>query len=55
MVDILALVLCIAGALVYALASNGKAAELGRILFGVALLVLLLHVEIAPLQLRWRA
>lgn len=42
MIAILPLVVAVLGALVYALATNAKAAELGRIAFACGLLVALL-------------
>lgn len=38
---LLSLVVCIVGLIMYALSSNPKIAELGRIMFGVGLLVAL--------------
>jgi hypothetical protein len=45
----LLVILAVAGALIYALATNNKAAELGRCLFWVSLLVWLLRWA-APLR-----
>jgi Na+/phosphate symporter len=42
-IHITELVLIVVGLLMYALASNVKVAEIGRILFAVGLLVFLLH------------
>jgi hypothetical protein len=42
MVALIPVLIAIAGALVYALASNAKVAELGRLLFACAVLALML-------------
>lgn len=42
MIVLLPLLVCIAGALIYALAANPKVAEMGRIAYGVGLLAFLL-------------
>lgn len=42
MIVLLPLLVCIAGALIYALAANPKVAEMGRIAFGFGLLAFLL-------------
>lgn len=42
MIDVLALVVCIIGVLAYALSTNAKVQELGRIAFAFGLLVVLL-------------
>lgn len=45
MIILLPLLICIIGLLVYALSTNSKVAELGRLSFWVGLLVFLLHVS----------
>ena len=45
MVVFLSLLVCIIGLLVYALSSNAKVAELGRIAFGCGLLAFLLQAS----------
>jgi Na+/phosphate symporter len=47
----IALVVCIVGALVYALASNAKAAELGRIAYFVGLFVTIWHLGTALVRI----
>ena len=44
MIIYLSLLICIAGALVYALSVNGKLQELGRLAYGCGLLAFLLQV-----------
>jgi len=44
---LVSLIVCIIGALVYALAANPKAAELGRIAYFVGLLWLVYHLSTA--------
>ncbi len=43
MIIALSLLICVIGALTYALASNGKLAELGRLAFAAGLLAFLLQ------------
>jgi len=45
MIVLLSLLVCIGGALVYALAANPKVGEMGRIAFGFGLLVFLFGAD----------
>lgn len=47
----LSLLVCIVGAFVYALATNGKVSEMGRIAFFVGLFVFILKWDSAPFGL----
>ncbi len=56
-IDIVALVVCVIGAVTYVLADPKapKASEMGRIAFAMALLVLLLHLgEPLATRVTWR-
>lgn len=49
---LVSLLVCIIGAFVFALATNGKAVELGKLSFFAGLLVTLLHVGATTFSLR---
>lgn len=51
MVILVPFLVCLVGLIVYALAGNSKVAELGRLAFGVGLLVTLLDIGGAAVRL----
>lgn len=52
MIIYLSLLVCIIGALTYALAANGKLVELGRLAFACGLLAFLLRVSDEAVKIR---